>query len=616
MAWLPGPVRQPLAWGFRTGRAVVRRLLRKRRRPAGPGRTPLAGLDGATLVIAESLDAALAAIAAGVPKHRVWALALPAERLHVGDRSGLAGAVARAARAIGGFLTDSEPARDSLERAASDSRPRVEIYPPIAADRPCPEHAATVAGTELGDVPTGAGQLALWRRILDEPGDAGDRELPYSFPAARLRGPFARWRPSPQTGWHASAADAGAAGPAEPDPIDWSSRAQLAAARRVWEAVIPASPRHRRPRRALVAGFDLKFASDLAERLAHRPDLDVEVDAWRSLSQGTEHTDARLRRTESIFAEWARTSAIWYSRHKRPDQFLAVRLHRFELDAAYPREIAIDSVDAVVYIAPLFGRRIRDELGWPVRKLVYIPNFLDVDWLDRPKLAEARFAIGFVGIEWSRKRFDLALDLLTAVRREDPRFRLVVRSTMPWQNRYAWADPAERDYVGRCFERIEQDPALRSAVIFDEPGRDMGRWFRRIGHVLSTSDEEGCHTAVAEGMASAAVPVVRPWPGAAEIYDKEWVHASIEDSVAAVLASADPGVWEERGARARAEIRRTHDPVAVVEAWADLLHGDVASAGAHFAAYSPLPETPAPATAIPAPGPRRPDPVSEHHHRR
>ena len=333
----------------------------------------------------------------------------------------------------------------------------------------------------------------------------------------------------------------------------------------------------------LVSGHDLKFARELAETLDLRTDLDVVIDEWPHLSYRNRSTDAHLRRADAVFAEWARTSAVWLSARKRPGQFLAVRLHRFELDSPYPRQIAIDNVDAVVYIAPLFGRRIRDELGWPADKLVYIPNYLDVDWLDRPKLPQARFAVGFVGVEWSRKRFDLALDVIAAARREDPRFHLVVRSVMPWRNHFAWARPDEREYATWCFERIQRDPLLRGGVIFDPPGRDMARWYRRVGHILSTSDEEGSHTAVSEGMASGAVPIVRPWPGAAELYGQEWIHESTDAAVAALLAGADADDWAQRALRARAEVRRSHDPVAVVNAWADLLHGEVAAARSYFA---------------------------------
>jgi hypothetical protein len=163
-----------------------------------------------------------------------------------------------------------------------------------------------------------------------------------------------------------------------------------------------------------------------------------------------------------------------------------------------------------------------------------------------------------------------------------------VRTAMPWDNPYAWLKAEQREYFGWCLERIERDPLLHGAVTIDAPGRDMARWLRHVGHLLSTSDEEGSHTAVTEGMGSAAVPVVRPWPGSGEIYDKEWTHLSVAEAAESVLEGADPEVWAERGARAMAEIRRSHDPELVVAAWADLLHGEVDRARSYFAEYSGL----------------------------
>jgi hypothetical protein len=87
-------------------------------------------------------------------------------------------------------------------------------------------------------------------------------------------------------------------------------------------------------------------------------------------------------------------------------------------------------------------------------------------------------------------------------------------------------------------------------------------------------------------MASGAVPVIRPWPGADDIYGKEWIYHSLDHAAAAVIESVDELQWMERSARARAEIRRSHDPRLVEAAWADLLHGDVELAGRHFADYT------------------------------
>jgi glycosyltransferase involved in cell wall biosynthesis len=591
-ARLPRVVRRPAALAYRGARQVTRSIAREVRSRSGAARRSRAAarrlaerLDGADLVIAESPGAAEAALSLGATGGRLWVLALPPERLYASLHTGYSGQIARIAPRLGGFLADSELARESIERAAADCRPRVEIFPPLATDRACPE-CGSMDSPSTPHQPDGPGQLATWRRLLHTAAE-GARPAAYSFPASRLLGQAADWAPASWLDWSQERQGVSRRIAAAEAATGWTSERQARAADRVLVAALPArSATGRRSRKTLVSGYDLKFVGELGARLDNRTDLNVTLDSWPYLGHRSAQTDRLLADADSVFAEWARPSAVWLSQHKRPGQLLVVRLHRYELDCPYPRDIDIDKVDAVVHISSPIGKRIRDELGWPAEKLVYIPNYLDTDWLDRPKLPGARFGIGFVGMEFMNKRFDLALDVLTEVRGQDPRFSLHVRSVMPWDNVYAWPRDEEREYVGWCMERIERDPLLRGAVRFDRPGRDMARWYRRVGHVLSMSDIESFHLAAAEGMASGAVPVIRPWPGATEIYGKEWIHPSVEAAAETILASADASVWAERAGRAREEIRASADPVATVEAWADLLHGDVAGARRRFAPFT------------------------------
>lgn len=536
-ARLPRVLRRPAGLAYRGIKRVQARAVRQPRLPSlyGPG-----------LVVAESLAVARAALAAGVPGGRIWVLAVPPQRLNAEETSGYAAEVADLASRIHGFLTDSESSRDSLERAAAHARPVVELFPPLAGDRECPR-CGIVGGPDAPAVLSGAevvGPIALLTWNQD-----GTTDLDHEAEASA-----------------ATAED------------------QVRAARRVLAAALPTRS-DRAERNVLVSGFDLKFIRELSARLNNRSDLAMNLDTWPSLGHRSPQTDRLLAGADTVVAEWARPSAVWLSRNKRPGQLLIVRLHRYELDAHYPRDIDMSNVDAVVYVSPPIRRRIIDELGWPAEKLVYIPNHVDVDWLDRPKFPDARFTIGMVGIEFQNKRFDLALDILSEVRRRDPRFVLRVRTALPWSNKYAWARPTEREYVNRCLRRIEEDPQLRTAVVFDQPGRDMARWYRGVGHVLSLSDIESFHMSAAEGMASGAVPVIRPWPGANEIYGKEWIQPSVEAAADFILADADETVWCERASRAQAEIRASVDPAAAVQAWADLLHGDIAAARQRFSSF-------------------------------
>lgn len=169
-----------------------------------------------------------------------------------------------------------------------------------------------------------------------------------------------------------------------------------------------------------------------------------------------------------------------------------------------------------------------------------MPQFIDWHQLRRPKLPAARFTLGLVGINpFDLKRFDRAIDFLAALRARDPRFSLAVRSVMPWKIDWLWQNNAEeRANVTRLFHRIQSDPALAGFVRFDPAGPDMEEWYRGIGTILSSSDVEGCHTAVMEGMASGCYPVVHDWPGAQSQF-APFVHAQMQDAIDDVIAFAD-----------------------------------------------------------------------------
>ena len=495
-----------------------------------------------------------------------------------------------------------------------------------ASTGPGPASADT-AGSGLEVHPTDvAAHLVLWRQLLDQ--TAGGR-LPtptaYSYPVARLRGARGPFTPPRLEPWGvAKTGDDGAETTLDSDEPGWTASSQRTGAQRLLAALpqvaapvaapvatdsfTPAGastaspvgspvgssvgpsvgpPAGTAPVRVRVFGHDMKFMRELAEVLGDRPDLDVAVDEWRAAGAKNDGISENLARSaQTLVAEWARPNAIWLSQVKRPDQQLVVRLHRFEIESAYPRRIDIDAVDAVVYIAPHMGRRIRDELGWPTEKLVYVPNYADLARLDRPKYPDARFTLGMVGIVPSLKRFDLALDLLATVRRTDPRYTLLVRSQMGWAHAPSWQNADERLEVQRCLERVEKDPLLRGAVGFDAFGRDMAAWYRKVGHILSLSDVEGSHAALCEGMGSGAVPVIRGWQGAAEAYGVDALSGSLEEAAARVLESADPDIWRDRSVRAREEVARRFDPAQVVEAWVDLSFGHVERARERFAAYA------------------------------
>lgn len=301
----------------------------------------------------------------------------------------------------------------------------------------------------------------------------------------------------------------------------------------------------------LLAGHDFRFAQPLRRRLAAFG-LDVLEDRWENHDV---HDESRSRellaRADVIHCEWCLGNAVWYAAHKNPQQRLVSRFHLQERDTPHPAVLNIEAVDRVIFVGP----HIRDEAlrryDWPWEKVTVIGNYIADRLLDRTKLAGASFNLGMIGICPSRKRLDLALDVLEHLRSRDRRYVLYVKGKLPDEYPWLWARTAERAYYEALAERIAGSPLLSRGVVFDGFGDDVPLWLRKIGWVLSPSDFESFHLAVAEGAASGAVPVVLPWDGADQIYPREWVSRSPRAAAERITAIAEAGTWRATAADCR-----------------------------------------------------------------
>ncbi|HEY3688444.1 MAG TPA: glycosyltransferase family 1 protein [Streptosporangiaceae bacterium] len=325
-----------------------------------------------------------------------------------------------------------------------------------------------------------------------------------------------------------------------------------------------------RPVRVVFAGHDLKFLTRLLDHLRDVPGMEVRLDEWSGLNTHDEEASrAAAAWADVVVCEWCGPNAVWYARHKRPGQRLLVRLHRFELYAAWPYELDISAIDRVICVSDHYTELTRERTGWPAEKVITVPNWVDVDQLDRPKLPGARFQLGMIGIAPSRKRLDLGMEVLAHLRRRDPRYTLRVKSKLPWEYWWIWKKPEERMHYEAALRRARGD--LSGAVVFDPYGPDVANWLRRVGFVLSTSDDESFHLAPAEGMASSAVPALLNWPGADRIYAPRWVHDSPEALADSIAATTPTPTWTKTSAEARSEVQENYALPKVATEWTTLL---------------------------------------------
>jgi len=347
---------------------------------------------------------------------------------------------------------------------------------------------------------------------------------------------------------------------------------------------------HGRPLRVVVAGHALHFLTAVTEHLSAAPDVELRIDHVRSFArQDEQHSAELLRWADVVFCEWAGPVAIWYSRRKRPGQRLLVRLHRYELYREWPAEIDIAAVDQVVCVSPHYARLTRELTGWAPAKVAVVPNYVDAELFDRPKLPGAEFTLGFLGMTPRRKRVDLALDVLERLRRRDPRYNLTIKTKFPWDDSWNRAEGEEMSYARDVVRRVAATPDLASSVAFEPYGADVAAWMRGVGFVLSTSDDESFHLSPAEGMASGAVPALLPWPGSETVYDRRWIDTDVDAMADRIDETVRSGSWAEVAALARGQIRASFDVPVVVAAIRRLLVEDLPVEPADATLAAPIP---------------------------
>lgn len=295
------------------------------------------------------------------------------------------------------------------------------------------------------------------------------------------------------------------------------------------------APARRESPSLLVAGHDLKFIDAYVSYLKSRGYC-VSVDHWG----WGEHDDLSrskqlMARSDVIFCEWGLANAVWYSHNLPIGKRLIVRVHLQEINARAQRfgdTLAAERVDLFIFVSA----RVRDiaikQWGWPKHKTIVIPNYvLDDEYIIDRNLNGATIRLGMVGIVPQRKRFDRALSLLAILRSRGHDAILHIKGHRPEQLAFMHGASRKQElaYYRKQYKRIESDPLLSSAVVFDGHGNDVANWYRSIDVVVSPSDFESFHYALADGVLAGCLPLVWPWEEAASIYDAEWI-VSDEDA--------------------------------------------------------------------------------------
>lgn len=323
-----------------------------------------------------------------------------------------------------------------------------------------------------------------------------------------------------------------------------------------------------------VSGHDLKFWMPIQNELEKSEKYEFRIDEWSGHNEHDESaTLAAIEWADVVVAEWALGNAVFCTRHKRPGQRLLVRLHLQERTTPYPAKMDFAKVDAMIFVGPHILQECVSQFGIPRNICELIGNYVDVDRYDHPKFGGAEFNLGIIGTAPMRKRLDLAVDTLELLSRKDDRYMLRVKGQSPANIEWLWARTAERAYYEALYERINSGP-LCHKVVFDPQGHDVQHWLKMIGYLLSPSDFESFHMAVAEGGASGAIPVVWNWEGAAEIYPEFQTVSTPKEAAEQIEFFNRSATGHRLRQQIKDIVRNRYDKKTIVGKWDSLIEGN------------------------------------------
>jgi len=324
----------------------------------------------------------------------------------------------------------------------------------------------------------------------------------------------------------------------------------------------------------LFSSLDNKFIEEIIESFTK--ENNVKIDLYHENNE--EKRKELLEWADIIFCEWCELNALWYSKNKKCNQKLFIRLHRYELFTSFFYNINWNNVDNIIFIAPeiqilankhmlqqkylnennfdwkfyldnnpdLFLNnpnynydkewawshwiKVGSKMDWrrPVIELAEIIDYTTICdefkkfnggnliynyvksnmFKNIAKVEGYGYNLGIMGILPKIKRLDIALDIIEYLVKINNKYKLYVLG----KNYKEWTGTSknilECEYYEKLFERINNSQILRNNVIFESHTESPEIWFSKISYLLSVSDIEGSHQAIAEAMSTGTIPFI------------------------------------------------------------------------------------------------------------
>lgn len=273
---------------------------------------------------------------------------------------------------------------------------------------------------------------------------------------------------------------------------------------------------------------------------------------------------------QRVFVDWVQPPREQVLAHF--DCPIFVRCHRIEMYSdAYIQALDWERVSCLFFIAAHVQERFLAKLTRSPRRVENLGHVgVDVDFFN-PDAATRRWAppwrIVVAGNVVPKKRVYTAVQLVHDLGDD---FHLEVYGS---GGQPGYGNPEYAQNVSDLVEELGMAPRMRADKHL--PPEQLRERLCQAHIVLSASNEEGCATIVAEGMACGCVPMVNSWRGVRNTYPSEWVWRSPSElyALARQWASLDEDDKAALSAAMRRFVLARYDRRAIAARVCDIVTG-------------------------------------------
>lgn len=246
----------------------------------------------------------------------------------------------------------------------------------------------------------------------------------------------------------------------------------------------------------------------------------------QAITKNTEGIKKHIHRYDLIWSEWANDFTAELFSERLPIKTM-VRVHDHEIYQGRIFNINWENVDIIWFI----NRQAQEDFNKAINvkcEQFFLPNAIDPEVFEENISKEKH--IGFLSIfSRPRKRIDRAIEVFKKVYENDPEWKMTIRAEPFDENHYKYEQMAAGLPI--IWDRRSIDLER-----YGSEKEDVNEFFKDMSVVLSTSEHEGFHYAIAEGALCGCKPVVYNWEwGKAGDFWGPYVHNSIDEMADAIL---------------------------------------------------------------------------------